>query len=109
MLPPPTTPLTGRSSGARSPPYARMSTLQWLGIAAVAQLVMFGGFIAFFFSSEHQRQGEIVDMQGELHRLRAENPKRPEVHHDVLPHPFRDVRRVPPEKARRAGFGPERS
>ena len=49
--------------------------MHWLGIAAVAQLVMFGGFIAFFFSSEQQRQGELIDMQGELHRLRAENER----------------------------------
>ena len=47
--------------------------MNWLLLAAALQLCLFVSFVAFFFTSEHQKQGELLDMQGELHRLRAEN------------------------------------
>ena len=46
--------------------------MTFLIVAAGIQLLLFVSFIGFFFSNEHHRQGELTDMQGELHRLRAE-------------------------------------
>ena len=65
--------------GVRSTPMrsgtGKPSTMTWLLIAAGVQMVMFVSFIGFFFSSEQHRQGELTDMQSELHRLRLENAR----------------------------------
>ena len=78
MLPPASTPLTaGRTPGGRatSPSSTRWSSMSFLIVAAGVQLVLFVSFIGFFFTQEQHRQGELSDMQGELHRLRSENAR----------------------------------
>ena len=53
----------------------KLTTMQWLLVAAGVQLLLFISFIGFFFTSESHRQGELTDMQSELHRLRTENTR----------------------------------
>ena len=52
-------------------PRKGMTSMTFLIVAAGIQLLLFVSFIGFFFSNEHHRQGELTDMQGELHRLRS--------------------------------------